>query len=148
MSPKDLSKIAHRLISNKIEAGEIVQMNWAVTELINAQGVIKGEGKPFYSLCAREYVYSIVKKAVSKYDNFETAAGAQMTLKGYEFLQEAYTVERDNERQLVPVHLVTNDELLARAKEFRKQAQGLLIHADEIEKYVIERGNSDVKIPA
>lgn len=148
MSPKDLDQIAHRLIADKIGAGEIVQMHWAVTELINSQGGIVGDGESFYSLCAREHVYRIVKKAVSKYDKSESGDGVQMTLDGYECLQEAYTVEREDERQLVPVHLVTNDELLARAKEFRKQAHGLLNHAREIEKYVSDRGAGGVGISA
>lgn len=148
MSPKDLDQIAHRLIAEKIGNGEIVQMHWAVTELINSQGVIAGDGEPFYSLCAREHVYRIVKKAVDKYDKPESGDGVQMTLEGYDCLQEAYTVQRDNERQLVPVHLVTNEELLARAKEFRKQAQGLMNHAREIEKYVADRGAEGISISA
>jgi len=148
MSPKDLDQIAHRLIADKIGSGEIVQMHWAVTELINNQGEIAGGGVPFYSLCAREHVYRIVKRAVDKYDKPESGDGVQMTLEGYECLQEAYTVEREEERQLVPVHLVTNDELMARAGEFRKQAQGLLNHAREIEKYVSDRGAGGVGVSA
>lgn len=140
MSPKDLEQIAHRLIADKIGNGEIVKMHWAVTELINTQGDIAGGGVPFYLLCAREHVYKVVKKAVDKYDKPEDGAGVQMTLEGYECLQEAYTVEREEERQLVPVHLVTNDELIVRAGEFRKQAQGLIRHAKEIELYVSNRG--------
>ena len=60
-------------------------------------------------------------------------------------MQEAYTVEREEERQLVPVHLVSNDELMARAGEFRKQAQGLIRHAKEIEQYVYDRGEGAVR---
>ena len=68
MSPKDLDQIAHCLISDKIGAGEVVQMHWAVTELINSQGMIGGDGVPFYQLCAREHVYRVVKRAVDKYE--------------------------------------------------------------------------------
>lgn len=141
MSPKDLDQIAHRLIADKIGSGEIVHMHWAVKELIDSQGGIAGMGVPFYSLCANEHIYRVVKKAVDKYDAPEM--GGQMTLKGYECLQQAYTVERDDDRQLVPVALVTSEELLARAGEFRKQAKGLVRHAKEIEKYVAERESSE-----
>ena len=131
MTPRELDEIAHQLITDKIAAGEIVHMQWAVQELIARQGAITGDGVPFFTLCAREHVYRIVKKAVDKYD--EPQSGDQLTLEGYDCLQKAYTVEREEERQLVPVHLIDDDELLARAEEFRKQAKGLVNHAKEIE---------------
>ena len=139
MTSNELDKLAHQLIADKIGAGEIVQMHWAVQELISQQGEIIGDGVPFFTFCAREHVYRVIKKAVDKYDQPQSEDHQQLTLEGYECLQEAYTVERDEERQLVPIHLVTDDELLARAKEFRKQSAGLLSHAREIEKYVADR---------
>lgn len=142
MSPKELDQIAHRIISSKIQRGEIVQMHWAVTELINEQGLISGDGVPFYDLCAREHVYRVVKRTVDKYDKPDSDAGVQMTLDGYECLQQAYTVERGGERQLVPVHLVSYEELMARAKEFRKQAAGLVRHAEELEQFASDRGDN------
>lgn len=139
MTPKELEQIAHRLIANKIANDEIVQMHWAVSEVINSQGGITGDGVPFYTLCAREHVYRVVKKVVDKYDKREEEDEVQLTLSGFQCLQKAYTVERDEERQLVPLHLLTKEELLARAKEFRRQAHGLITHALEIEQYVADR---------
>ena len=137
MSPKDLDQVAHRLIADKIRNGEIVHMPWAVNEIIKSQGGIGGDGVPFYSLCAREHVYRLVKKAVGKYDKAED--NAQMPLRGYEYLQEDYTVERGDERQLVPIDLISNEELVKRANEFHKQSKGLEAHAKEIEGYVLDR---------
>lgn len=148
MNPKQLEQIAHCLISEKIAAGEVVQMHWAVTELINSQGGISGDGTPFYSLCAREHVYRTVKAAVDKYEDTEGDDAVQMTLDGFQCLQEAYTVKRHGERQLVPVYMLTDEELLGRAKEFRKQAKGLLNHAQEIEQYVSDRAADVEEIPA
>jgi hypothetical protein len=138
MTTKELEKIAHDLISDKLKAGEIVQMEWAVYAVIKKQGKISGAGLPFYMLCAREHVYRIVKKAVDKYEQPEVD-DQQMILEGYDCLQEAYTVERDEERTLVPIELISDSELLSRAKEFRKQAAGLVHHADEIVEYIEKR---------
>lgn len=139
MSPNDLDQIAHSLITEKINQGEVVNMHWAVTELIDSQGMIHGDGVPFYSLCAQEHAYRVVKKAVDKYDKPQAGDDLQMILEGYEYLQEAYTVDRDGQRQLVPIQLVSNGELLGRAREFRKQAAGLSSHAEELERYVKTR---------
>jgi hypothetical protein len=141
MTPKQLDQIAYDLIASKIERGEIVEMQWAVTELISHRGDIGGEGVPFFILCAREHVYRIVKKVVDKYDKHEDS-DQQMTLSGFEYLQCAYTVERENQRKLIPVNLLTDEELLARAKEFRRQSAGMLKHAKEIEDYVESRRSS------
>jgi hypothetical protein len=144
MTTNELDTIARQLISDKIAAGEIVQMHWAVQELISQQGEIAGDGVPFFTLCAREHVYRVVKKAVDKYDQPQAEDHEQLILDGYECLQEAYTVEREKERQLVPVQFISNAELLARASEFRKQSRGLLNHAKEIERYVAQRSERAV----
>jgi hypothetical protein len=139
MTTNDIERQARELITDRIAAGEVVQMHWAVQELINNQGEIIGDGVPFFTLCAKEHIYRVVKKVVDKYDKPTEDGDRQLTLKGYECLQEAYTVERDEERQLVPVSLISDDELIARAREYRVQAEALVKHADEIELFVSER---------
>jgi len=137
MSPKDLERIAHELIATKLAANQVIEMSWAVKELITEQGTIEGDGVEFYDLCAREYVYRIIKRVVDKYDDQEPEE--QFILNGFEKLQVAYTVERKGIRQLVPIEQVTDDELLERAKEFDRQIIGLTVHAREIREYVAER---------
>lgn len=141
MNTKELEQEASKLIADRIQNNQTVQMTWAVQELINKQGIITGEGVPFYDLCAREFVYKLIKKAVNRYET--GAAGdsdsPQMTLEGYDYLQEAYTVVRDEERQLVPVGDLTDEELLERASDFRKQSLTLIAHADDIDSYVAKR---------
>ncbi len=139
-SPKELEQQAHQLISGKIEEGEAVQMHWAVTEFLNLQPEITGPGAPFYQLAARDYAYRLIKKAVDKYDKNSRPGDGQMTLEGYEFLQEAYTVEREGERQLVPIHSATASELLKRARDYEKIGDGCYSHAREIRQYVADRG--------
>lgn len=137
---KELEQQAHQLISRKIEQGESVQMHWAVTEFLNLQPEITGPGELFYQLAARDYAYRLIKKAVDKYDKNSRPGDGQMTLEGYEFLQEAYTVERDGERQLVPIHSATASELLKRATDYEKIGAGCYSHAREIRQYVADRG--------
>ena len=142
LGPKELEQQAHKLIAQKIEDGESVQMHWAVTEFLNLQPEITGPGEAFYQLAARDYAYRLIKKAVDKHDRSSKPGDGQMILDGYEFLQKAYTVDRDGERQLVPIDLVTNLELLKRAADYRKMGDGCYAHAREIEQYVADRGEA------
>jgi hypothetical protein len=147
MNITDLEESARRLIADKINRAEEVQMPWAVQELIQAAGEITGEGVEFYKLCAREYIYRVVKKVVDKYDqsSAEREDNDQMRLEGFDHLQVAYTVERDGERTLVPIHLISDAELLARSNEYEKQAIGLQTHAQELRSYVLSRKMAAVR---
>lgn len=138
MSPKDLEQDATNLIASRLDAGEVVHAKWAVQELLNIHADITGNDVDFYLLCAREHVYRVIKKVIDRYDKPEDDE-KQMLLVGYEFLRIAYPVERDKERVVVPIDLLTDEELQARAKEFRTQAGSLLRHADEIEEFVTKR---------
>jgi hypothetical protein len=140
MTPDELQNKAHQLISGKLERHEIVQMPWVVQELIALQGEIMGDGVPWFMWCANQVVYRVVKNAVDKYDQPEQPT--QLPLEGFDCLQKAYTVERDGDRQLVPIELLSDAELLLRADEFEKQAKTLLKHAGEIRQYVAKRASS------
>lgn len=146
MNNQELERAAHDLISCKINSGEVVHMAWAIQELISGMGEIQGDGVPFYALCAREHVNRVVKKVVDKYDQESNQDDSrQMRLQGFDYLQIAYTVERERERLLVPVGLITCRELLDRADEYERQASGLRLHAQEIRDYVAQRRVDNLK---
>jgi len=143
MTNKELEAIARDIIEAKIGLGEEVHMEWAVHEVISGRGVIMGVGKPFYTLCAHEHVYRVVKKAVDNYDSVSSGeSNSQMHLEGFEHLQAAYTVKREDQRVLVPIQLIPDAELLERADEYDKLAKGLKKHAKEIRDYVNERASN------
>ena len=136
MSPTELDRIAHKLIAERIASGDVVQMHWVVQELINGQGEINGDGVDFFALCAREHVYGVVKKAVDKYDKPRDGDGdPQLNLDGYGYLRVAYTVEREKERQLVPIHLLTYEELTERSEQFVTQGKAMIAHGKELVDY-------------
>ena len=137
MTKKELGQLAQELITTRLGKGEVVSMDWAVQELINGRGEISGTGVPFYELCAREYVYEVVKREVGRYD--EPEPQEQLIFEGYIHLRVAYSVLRNDERVLVPVTDLSDAELKSRAEEYRVQADGLREHAKEIDKYVASR---------
>jgi hypothetical protein len=140
MTPKELENIAHELITNKVNKGEVVHMHYTVQELICDQGMINGEAAPFYTLCAKEHVYRVVKKVVDRYDDYsESVDNQQLNLDGFDHLRKAYTVKREKERVLVPIELMTDIEILHRADEFDALADGLKTHARELRQFVADR---------
>lgn len=139
MQNKELKQNAQELIEAKLGRGEPVSVAGAVTELINGQGRISGTGFDFYTLCAHEHVHRVVKEVVGDYESPRAEDAKQMKLEGFDHLKVAYTVERDGERVLVPTDHCTSEELLARASEFDRLAEGLQAHAEEIRRYVANR---------
>lgn len=137
MTHADIEKAASEIISQKIEDNEIVEMSWAVRELIGSMGEIIGDGADFHVLCADFYAWRVVKKMVKKFDAVTTAvsAGMQMNLDGFEHMQAAYTVKRDDAIKLVPVSLMTYEEREERAKLYENFAAGLGQHAKELRAY-------------
>lgn len=144
MTNTELQIIAHDLIAARIAKGDVIKMEWAVEQLIKERGPIDGEGAEFYELCAREYVYRIMKRVVDDYDASTRGADTpQMILAGFEHLQKAYTVERNNLRVLVPVDLLTDEELWQRAEQYDKLSVGLKDHANEIRQFISERASKN-----
>lgn len=135
MNNKDVERIAHELIAGRLAAGQEVERDWAIYEILLQQEEITGGGTPFYRLCTREHLKAVVKKVIGKYDQPQEEDG-QMILKGFVHLQSAYPVERDKKRVLVPIDSLSDEELRMRAGEYRTQGAGYFVHADEIERYI------------
>lgn len=128
-------------VRDKTEAGMIVQVDWLATEFISHKDRIEGDDLPFYTVCAHHHVREIAKSCIGKYKP-KPQTDEQLVLSGFEHLQTAYPVERDGERLLIPVHLLTDSELEARALEYEDMAKGCIAHAKEIRGFVRHRGGS------
>ena len=147
MTAKELERSAHDLIADKISNNQEVKMHYMVQEIIVDQGLIEGDAVPFYQLCAKEFVYRIVKKVVDRYDDESVSAQVQqLNFDGFEHLRKAYSLKRNSERVLVPVEQMTDIELLNRAEELESLAKGANAHAREIRRFVSDR--SPVQIAA
>jgi len=138
---KDIKQITadiRKMVQDTVEAEAVGHVQFFTIQAMNGFGEIEGEGVDLYTICARETVVKIVKSVIKKYETQESDAP---TLHGFEHLRTAYPVHRDGDHVLVPVHLCTDEELLARAAEFKSQIKGLAKHAKEIEAYVAARVN-------
>lgn len=132
---KEIRAFISALVADKIDAGQVVNQDWTVTEILNEYDDIEGEDKDFYVVAARHWVNSEVKSAIGRYEPSAGVALDQLVLDGFEHLQKAYPVLRGESRQLVPVDQLTDFECEAKAGEYEKMGDGCYAHAAEIRSY-------------
>ena len=143
---KDIKQIKAdiaKMVQDTVESGAVGSVQFFTIQAMNDFGEIEGEGADVYTVCARETVVDLVKRVVKKY---ETQASDAPTLKGFEHLRTAYPVHRGGDHLLVPIHLMTDDELEERAEEFIKNAKSLRKHAKEIRDYIASRSTSNAGV--
>lgn len=135
-------KEIRKFVSDKVNAGAIVRVDWLTAEIISERDRIEGDDADFYLICAHKHVSEIVKECIGKYKP-KAQTDAQLVLDGFEHLQKSYPVERKGVRLLVPVHMLTDDELEARAIEYMEMSKGCIAHAKEIRAFIKARAQSE-----
>ena len=138
MSDASITAHIRKFIADKVANNEVVVVDWLTHEIIGSKSLIEGDDIEFYRVCAYAHVREIVKRCVGKYDA-KPASDRQLVLDGFEHLQVAYTVPRNGRIELVPVNLLTSEEIEARALEYEAMAGGCLAHAKELRGYDMAR---------
>lgn len=133
---KQIKAEIRKMVQDTVESGAIGHVQFFTAKIMAERPDIQGEDADFYTICARETIVGMVKRAVDKYA--EPTAETPI-LDGFEHLRTAYPVHRGGDHLLVPVNLCTDEELEARAIEFEKAAKGMMKHAKELRAYVQER---------
>ncbi len=123
-----------KFIAEKVARGDVVVIDWLTHEIVSSKAAITGTDTEFYRICAFTHVKDVVKRCIGKYDG-QPKTDRQLTLDGFEHLQVAYTVMRDDQIVLVPVDQMTDEEIEARAKEYEAMALGCRAHARELRSY-------------
>ena len=140
---KDIRAFIGRYVTDRVEAGQLVNQAWATTDILSKYDGVEGDDKDFYLITARQWVNDEVKAAIKKFDEGgdegSNGKGAQYVLDGFAYLQQAYPIKRGDVRCIVPVGQMTDDELMTKANEKYAMAKGNQTHGDEIVHYVESR---------
>lgn len=128
-----------KFVQDRIDSGVITRVDWLTSEYLGAKEGIEGADAPFYRACAIAHITEVVKRVVGKYDPKPTRADDQMVFPGFTHMQKAYTVQRNGIHLLVPVDLLTDDEIEARAAEYDAMAKGCRDHARELRNFRLSR---------
>ena len=137
-STTEVTREIRRIVQERIDAGAVVLVEWMTTEILAQKSDIEGADADFYLACGSDFVSKCLKRVVGEYEPKEQTS-TQLTMQGFDHLQKAYTVVRDEQIVLVPVTMLTDDELEGRALEMEAMAKGCLSHAKEIRAFVLSR---------
>lgn len=138
-----------KYVSDLVDSGVVSRVEWITDNFLNSCGTISGDGTAIYRYCTRQHVHRIVKKVVGKYAvEARAVQDENVSLPGFEYLQRAYTMQRDNHIDLVPIEKCRDEELLARAVEYDQQARGCRAHARELRSFVKSRSSTVSQIEA
>lgn len=141
MKQAELLAEVERLIEDALDAKRATKKSWLVQTVLAAYGSPEGEGAEFFTLCAYEHLQDTVRSVLSRYrPKPDDESQRQLPMPGYERLQRGYLVERDGESTITPVVMMTDAEVQAKAREYRSIGDGCHAHADELERYLEERG--------
>lgn len=142
-SKTDVTSEIRKMVSDKIDAGIIVRVEWLTTEILSMKSDIHGDDADFYVACGVDFIKDTVKRCIGQYQPKPSAVtDRQLVMEGFDFMQKAYTVDREGETVLVPVDMLTDDEIEARAYELEAMARGCIAHAKELRAYRRGRGQA------
>lgn len=137
-STTEVTREVRRIVQGRIESGVAVRVEWLTTEILSMKDKIDGDDADFYIACGTDFIKQTVKRVIGEYKPAPHTS-AQIVMDGFDHLQKAYTVSRDNETTLVPVHMLTDEELEVRALEYEAMAKGCIAHAKEIRAFIMNR---------
>lgn len=136
-SMSDLEVEVSKKIDEKMTLGVRAPANWIAQEVMSDHPDVQGIDADFHTCCSFQAVRDCVRRVVKRYAPQATVeANRQIVLPGFERLQTHYLIERNDEQEIVPVQLCTDDELLEKAKEYDAMAIGCSLHAAEIRRYI------------
>ena len=144
-SRADVTREIRKIVTDRINDGQTIRAEWLTTEILATKSQIEGDDADFYIACAIDFIKDTAKGCIGLYaTKSAVVSDAQIIMPGFDHMQRAYTVSRDGEIILVPVHLLSDEEIEARAIELEAMARGCIAHAKELRAYGRGRVESDV----
>ena len=128
----------HKLIGQRMDAGQIAQPSQIVEEIFNNKPLTSPHSD-FYRAFAKKELVKVVTRMLKRIGMSDDPASPQMVFPGHTRLVKSYPVIRNGERALVPISLCSPRELSDHILLLRKQAKGCENHAAELEEYVASK---------
>jgi hypothetical protein len=153
--PLDLTHEISSIIQTALDSGVVKPAPFIHADIMRQHVLPKFERKDrlqrdFYVYCASAYVRNEVHKVLKRFKQAEPL-DATLTLPGFKFLQKGYLVKRQHrvrrgrkmvyviQETLVPITLLTDEEIENKAFEYETMADGCRKHAAELRRYKNER---------
>lgn len=137
MKKSDLVVEVGALINAKLEAGLVINTAWLIQEIVMNHSRIYGEDKDFYVHLAYDALPNVVRHVLKRVDGNpeEELLQPQGTFPGFPRLLRGYRVQRGKDRVIVPLQLMSVEELLEKAGEYDEMAEGCREHAEQLRRF-------------
>lgn len=129
---EQVRQMVRKIVNDTAESGAIGHVQFFTAMAMAELGEIEGDGADIYTICAQETVSKIVKKVVGKYDKPDSETPL---FEGFTHLRIAYPVHRGGEHLLVPVQMMTDEEIDNRCAQFQSAADGYIKHIEEFQTF-------------
>lgn len=130
------------IVSALRQAKRELHPDWITQEVMNNHPDVDGADADFYLCVSKIEVRAAARKAVNAFRlqaQPERDQQEQMTLEGFDHLQEYYVCNRDGTQVGVLTKSAPDELLLAKADELHAMGMGCFQHEDEIRRYVAAR---------
>lgn len=140
MTESDLEKEVREIIRRRVDSGQVAAATWLTQNIVGQHEDIEGSDAEWYQLCAYAHIRSVVRRCVQQYKESPEMVDQQMLLSDmFKRVQKAYCIEREKEQVVVPIGLLSGDELDSKIESLRKMGDGCYEHADELIRYKNQR---------
>ena len=124
------------VVDGQLAAGAVVRASWVTQAVVQARGALSGDDAGWYRSRAYESVRAAVGELVRRSGGDEDGeSDAALVLPGFEKLQARYLITREGEACIVPLDDLTEEEMLAKLRQFRRNMAGLQKHYDELDAF-------------
>jgi hypothetical protein len=142
---KSVARLVRETLDRLTQEKKVIKKPWLLHEVLSQKAPPEGRDADFYRMCALATVRDAVDRVVRSAKQLEEdGEGSQPALPGYEFVQPQCCIEREDgdgglESVIVPVDLMTDDEIEGKVAQLQAQARGLTAHAKELAQYLVDR---------
>ena len=131
----EINDVLNRLATQ----GQEWRAQWVAHEICarHEGGIVDGDDGDFWRGNGYMAVRELVTRAINKRagDKQDLPKSLQMSMFGWEHLQDYYIVTRDGEDIGIPVTSLTAAELRGKAETYRKMGAACFAHADELDRF-------------
>jgi hypothetical protein len=138
---QDLEQVrqeVEHIISSRADKAELIEKEDVANAVVLKYYDLDSpsSGQRTLASCAYQLIVNMARRILNNARNTsvrETIQNrVQMSLEGFEKIQDYYAVERDGENVHVPLTKITKEELIEKAQMHEEQAAGHTQHAQEI----------------
>jgi hypothetical protein len=139
LSQQELLDEIEELVLQRIERNLVTDPVLLAEKIMEHHPLPRNGDVDFYELCAWNHVRYSIRVVLRDHKLTGQEPSKQLLLPGCAHVQKAYCVEIDEEPRIIPINKMSREQLVRKSAELRAMAAGCIKHADELDRYRIQK---------